>query len=186
MDERKEPRGEGPDRIGEILLKADLITREALREALSLQESLGIRLGYILVDRGFVEEDAFAAALADQLGLAYLGLEGYAFDPKVLALLDPEACRHHRMVPLKVVGTRITMAVADPFNDFARREVERATGLEVRLVVAASSEILAALERVRGVAAGAAGWRETVKAQLESRRMLEAVGTSPAARKRAG
>lgn len=177
MDERKSPRGDAPDRIGEILLKADLVSREALREALELQTRLGTRLGYILVDRGFVDEDAFAAALADQLGLAYLGLEGYVFDPKVVALLDPETCRHHRMIPLKVVGSRITIAMADPFNDFARREVERATGLEVRLVVAASSEILAALEREGAAVASGAGWREALRNQLEASRVLEAPKT---------
>ena len=174
LDERKAPRGEGPDRIGEILLKADLISREALREALELQAGLGIRLGYILVDRGYVDEDAFAAALADQLGLAYLGLSGYVFDPKVVALLPKDLCEHHRMIPLKVVGNRITVAMADPFNDFARREVERATGLEVRLVVAASSEIMAALGESAAQASEGAAWRDQVKAQLEARRARDA------------
>lgn len=147
MDERKAAR-DGADRIGEILLAADLLSREELRQALEVQRLQGGRLGHILVDAGLVDQDDFADALAAQLGLPRICLEGYQLDPRVTSMLPRGTLEHHRILPLQVIGNRVTLAMADPFNQLARRELERASGLEVRPVIASSADILGAVARV--------------------------------------
>lgn len=147
MDERKTPR-DGAGRIGEILLAADLLTREQLREALDLQRKLGGRLGHILVDRGFVDEEDFAEALSLQLRLPLLSLQGYFFDPLVSSLLPRGTLEHHRIIPLKVDGQRVTTAMADPLDEGAMDEVLSLSGFSVKPVVATTGDILAAVARI--------------------------------------
>lgn len=147
MDERKTPR-DGAGRIGEILLRAALISREELREALDIQRAQGGRLGHILVDRGFVDQLDFAEALARQLGIPLLRLAGYELDPRVAGLLPRGSLEHHRVLPLQVARRRVTLAMADPFNEVAVHELRRASGFEVKPVLATTSDILATVAEV--------------------------------------
>lgn len=151
MDERKTPR-DGADRIGEILLAAELLTREQLREALAVQRQVGGRLGHILVDRGFVDQEDFAEALAVQLRLPLLSLEGYFFDPRVSSLLPRGTLEHHRMLPLKVNQGLVTTAMADPLDDQAKSELQAVSGFSVKPVVATTGDILASVAEIhRGI-----------------------------------
>ncbi len=147
MDERRSPRHEGPSPIGEMLLAAGLVNRAQLREALRLQAQQGGRLGHILVDQGFVDPVSFAETLADQLGLAFFDLELTEIDPRVASLVPMEVARHHRLLPVAARAGRITLVMADPSNELGRREVERLTGSAVRLALAPSDQIQAALTR---------------------------------------
>lgn len=179
MDERRSPRGEGPDKIGEILLKADLIDRETLREALAIQSHSGGRLGHILIDRGFVDQEDFAQALAVQLSLPYLSLEAYAFDPKVAIMLPRGTLEHHRVIPLKAQRERLTLAMADPFNEMAKAELVKRSGLEVRTVLATSSDILEAVRRVYGQIEARSALYETLWKQQEALRSQEEAEAHP-------
>ena len=147
MDERRHSR-DGSDRIGEILLRAELLRREQLREALELQRTRGGRLGHILVDQGYVDQEDFARALSAQLGMPVLSLEGYVLDPQVGRLLPRGSLEHHRILPLQVRDGRVTLAMADPFNEFAVNELRRATGFAVKPVLATSSDILGGVTRL--------------------------------------
>lgn len=147
MDERRLPR-DGADRIGEILLREELLQREQLRQALDIQRARGGRLGHILVDQGFVDQEDFARALARQLGLPLLSLDGYVLDPQVGRLLPRGSLEHHRVLPLQVRDGRVTLAMADPFNEFAVGELRRATGYTVKPVLATTSDILDGVARL--------------------------------------
>lgn len=147
MDERQHPR-DGSERIGEILLRAELLRREQLREALELQRTRGGRLGHILVDQGYVDQEDFARAFSRQLRMPLLSLEGYVLDPEVGRLLPRGSLEHHRILPLQVRDGRVTLAMADPFNEFAVQELRRATGFAVKPVLATTSDILSGVARL--------------------------------------
>lgn len=131
--------------IGEILLEQKLVTQEQLEEALSLQSETGRRLGAILVDMGFVEEEAFCRLLSDQLGLPFFDLSVYFIDPAVVALVPEHLCERYRLIALKKQGQRLTVAMMDPLNDMALEDLRILTGLEIKVVVATPSKIYHAL-----------------------------------------
>lgn len=166
MDQRRHPR-DGSERIGEILLRAELLQREQLREALCIQRTRGGRLGHILVDQGYVDQEDFASALSQQLGLPLLSLEGYLLDPQVGRLLPRGSLEHHRILPLQVREERVTLAMADPFNEFAIGELGSATGYAVKPVLATTSDILAGVARIYQELGARAQLRDTLRALRE-------------------
>ena len=54
------------ERLGDLLVRDGLITREQLQQALTEQKGTGNRLGYTLVKLGFVEETEITKMLARQ------------------------------------------------------------------------------------------------------------------------
>ena len=63
-------------RIGDLLVQNQILTEPQLQQSLDRQRQTGMRLGRVLVELGFVEENKFLAFLAQQLDIAFVDLEG--------------------------------------------------------------------------------------------------------------
>lgn len=145
MDDDRQSADAGKANIGTILLDEKLVTSEQLEEALSVQETTGRRLGNILVDMGFVDEEDFCRLLSEQLGLPFFDLSFYLIDPAVVALVPEHLCERYRLIALKKQGRKLTVAMMDPLNDMALEDLRILTGLEIKVVVATPSKIYHAL-----------------------------------------
>ena len=104
------------DRLGEILVRENLITREQLSQALSEQKSSGNRLGYVLVKMGLVPETEITKVLARQYRMHAVDLSRFQVDAKLLKLIPAELATRHAVLPLKREGRTLTVAMADPSN----------------------------------------------------------------------
>lgn len=134
--------------LGEILLRAGVVTQEQLERALAVQRREGRRVGEVLVQLGFATEDDVAWALSTQLGLPYVHLRPDLVDPEALKLLPVELQRALGVLPLLVSGEEVAVAVADPTDAGLLAQVERWTGLRASPVVALASNIRQVLEQV--------------------------------------
>src|SRR5213594_3314144 len=74
-------------RLGELLIRQKLITREQLEEALSYQRNNGGRLGACLVALGHVSEVDITATLSRQYGIPSIDITYFELDPEVIKLL---------------------------------------------------------------------------------------------------
>ena len=74
-------------RLGDILVKENLITAEQLKQALEMQKQKGGRLGTCLVKLGFVTDDEVTAVLSRQYGVPSINLKFYEVDPAVIKLI---------------------------------------------------------------------------------------------------
>jgi type IV pilus assembly protein PilB len=137
----------GTTRLGEMLVKANLITEAQLKEALALQGSQGGRVGTHLVKLGYLSEDDITAFLSRQYGVPSINLNQYEVDTSVLKLVSNEMASKHLIVPVSRTGNVLTVAMADPSNIFAIDDVKFMTGFKVEPVVAAESAIRNALNR---------------------------------------
>jgi general secretion pathway protein E len=135
-------------RLGEILIERKLITQEDLARALELQrERAGDKLGKILVDLGFVAQRDVLSALAEQLEVPVLAIEGPpAVSPEV-EKLSPKFLRQFRCLPLALHDHTVTLAMADPLDFETRSAVAACTGLTVQPGIASEQEILDAIDR---------------------------------------
>jgi type IV pilus assembly protein PilB len=104
------------DRLGEILVRENLITREQLSQALTEQKSSGNRLGYVLVKMGLVPETEITKVLARQYRMHAVDLSRFQVDAKLLKLIPAELATRHAVLPLKREGRTLTVAMADPSN----------------------------------------------------------------------
>ena len=104
----------GNDRLGDILIREGLITRDQLGAALAEQKSSGHRLGYVLVKLGLIQELEITKVLARQYRMPAVDLTRFEVDPKMLKLIPSDFALKHVVLPLKREGRTLTVAMADP------------------------------------------------------------------------
>jgi type IV pilus assembly protein PilB len=104
----------GGDRLGEILLREGLVTREQLAQALAEQKNSKHRLGYVLVKLGLVQELEITKVLARQYRMPAVDLTRFEVDPKIIRLVPAEMATKSIVLPLKREGRTLTVAMADP------------------------------------------------------------------------
>ncbi|MFN3477182.1 MAG: GspE/PulE family protein, partial [Candidatus Methylomirabilales bacterium] len=137
----------GASRLGEMLVKAGLITQDQLSKALAQQEVSGGRIGANLVKLGFITEDEITSFLSRQYGVPSINLSHFEIDPQVIKLIPPEIAQKHLVIPINRTGSVLTVAMADPSNIFAIDDIKFMTGYKVEPVVAAESAIKSTINK---------------------------------------
>jgi type IV pilus assembly protein PilB len=137
-------------KLGEILVRENLISPQSLREALDHQREHGGRLGFNLVKLGFVSDDMITAVLSRHYGIPSVNLDLFNIDPGVLRLIPQEVAQKHSVLPLSRVGATLTLAMVDPTNVYALDDVKFMTGLNVEPVVVAEGSVQQAIAKYYG------------------------------------
>jgi len=137
-------------KLGEILVRENLISPQHLREALDYQREHGGRLGFNLVKLGLVSDDMITAVLSRQYGIPSVNLDLFHIDESVLRLIPQEVAQKHSVLPLSRVGATLTLAMVDPTNVFALDDVKFMTGLNVEPVVVAEASIQHSIAKYYG------------------------------------
>ena len=137
-------------KLGEILVRENLISPQHLREALDYQREHGGRLGLNLVKLGLVSDDMITAVLSRQYGIPSVNLDLFHIDETVLRLIPQEVAQKYSVLPLSRVGATLTLAMVDPTNVFAMDDVKFMTGLNVEPVVVAEASIQDAISKYYG------------------------------------
>jgi len=140
-------------RLGEILIERKLISEEDLERALELQKERGDKLGKTLVDMGFVAMRDVLAALADQLGVPLVAIDGPPSVSSETEALSPRFLRQSRCLPVGRDDHTVTLAMADPQDVETIAAVRNCTGLKINTVLAAEQEILDAIDKYYGQSA---------------------------------
>ncbi len=123
------------DRLGELCVREGLITEEQLQKALSEARSSNTRLGIVLVTMGFVEEAELTRALARQYQVQAVDLDKVTVDPKILRLVPADVARKHLVLPLRRVGRKLTVAMANPSDLGAIDDLKFITRFEIDPVI---------------------------------------------------
>lgn len=133
--------------LGQILKDLRLIHEGQVQEALSEQRQGGGAIGEILVRLGHIERPQLAKALAMQAGMDVVDLDQVEIPPEVLAKIDGTTANVLRVVPFRLVGKELTVALADPLNKGCLDELHFLTGCEVKGAIADEKAIVKALEK---------------------------------------
>ena len=134
-------------KLGEMLLKANLITRDQLEQAIAQQKISGGRIGTILTKLCSVKEEDITRCLAEKYGIPYIDLDTQTIDPEVIRLIHPGIIQKHLVMPVAKRGTTLIMAMADPTNVLAVDDTKFVTGMKVELMVATESAVRRAIDR---------------------------------------
>jgi type IV pilus assembly protein PilB len=135
------------NRLGELLVRNDLINRQQLTEALSDQKSHGGRIGSSLVRLGFVKEEELSAFLSKQYGVPSINLAEFEIDPGVVRHIPAEIAQKYQIVPVNRAGATLIVAMNDPSNIFAIDDIKFMTGFNIEVVVASESSIKLAIDK---------------------------------------
>ena len=145
-------------KIGDMLLNAGVITEAQLDQALKYskdQREKGNpkRLGDCLRDLGFVDDKQVAEALASQMNLQLVDLQGFSMSKEMLKLVPGSTLRKHSVLPIGYDPKdpqAIFLAMADPLDITAVDDVEIISNCRVEPCVATQTEIQAILDRYFG------------------------------------
>src|SRR6202047_1735597 len=137
-------------RLGEILVKENLITADQLKQAMAHQRQNGGRLGTALMKLGFVSDDEITGVLSRQYGVPSINLKYYEVDPAVIKLIPQDTAVRYQIVPLSRVGSTLTIAMIDPTNVFAMDDIKFMTGFNVEPVVASETSVNEAITKFYG------------------------------------
>jgi len=135
-------------RLGDLLVQEALITADQLQRALAEQKRLGRKLGRVLVDAGYVSEEAIARALARQLGTEFVDLKSFQPRPELVKLLPEAQARRYRALLLDETHGLLRVGMADPTDLAAFDEIGRLLRRELDLAVIAESQLLPLLDRL--------------------------------------
>ena len=128
-------------KLGEILVRENLVTPQQLREALDYQRTSGGRLGNNLVKLGIISDDVITAVLSRQYGVPSINLDLFHIEDSVIKLISQEVALKYTVLPISKVGATLTLAMADPTNVFAMDDIKFMTGFNVDPVIASEVSI---------------------------------------------
>jgi len=139
-----------PVKLGELLLKENMVTPQQLQEALSHQKMNGGKLGKAFVSLGYVRDEEITSLLSRQYGVPSINLDHFEVDPSIIKIIPAETTRKYQILPLSRSGATLTIAMADPTNVFAMDDIKFMTGYNVEPVVASESSLEDAIEKYYG------------------------------------
>lgn len=134
-------------KLGEILVRENLLSAQQLRDALDYQREHGGRLGFNLVKLGLVSDDMITAVLSRQYGVPSVNLELFDIDDTVIRLIPHEVAQKYSVLPLSRVGATLTLAMVDPTNVFAMDDIKFMTGLNIEPVVVSEASVQDAIAK---------------------------------------
>ncbi len=134
-------------KLGEILVRENLLNAQQLREALDYQREHGGRLGFNLVKLGLVSDDMITAVLSRQYGVPSVNLELFDIEESVIRLIPQDVAQKYSVLPLSRVGATLTLAMVDPTNVFAMDDIKFMTGLNIEPVVVSEASVQEAIAK---------------------------------------
>ncbi len=134
-------------RLRDMLLKAKVVDEFQMKAAMGRLEQWGGRLTGIIVDMGFMDDETMVKTLSEAMHLQVAHLGMVTKDAQLLSKLDAAYCQEHGIFPIGMQNRVITVAMSDPTEVDAIDYVQSKVGARVQIVVAAESEIRAAIAR---------------------------------------
>jgi type II secretory ATPase GspE/PulE/Tfp pilus assembly ATPase PilB-like protein len=133
-------------RLGEALQQLGLLTQAQLDEALAKQQqNRKLPLGQILIDMGVVDERTLQGALAKKLGIPFVKLSKFNFDPNAIRLVKPSLANKQVLMPLCFQDDTLVVAFENPLDARAIEELRFMTQMKIRPAMASRKDILAAI-----------------------------------------
>ncbi len=136
----------GISSLGQLLLKAKLITEEQLLEAIQIQKREGKRLSDVLLKLDYVSEEDLKKVLSKIYGVPFFIFDS-TFDPSATKLIPADAARRYLLIPIACLHGVLHIAMSDPTNTLALDAIKSLTGMKLSVHVATESAITEAIEK---------------------------------------
>lgn len=135
-------------RLGELLLRSQIVTGAQLEAARNEQRKAGGRLSGQLTKLGFVREQDMTNFLSRQFGVPSVRLEEIqSISPDVIKLIPRDKAVKHTCLPINRVGQTLVVAMGDPTDMFAIDDLKFMTGYNIEVVVAGEQSIMEAIDK---------------------------------------
>jgi type IV pilus assembly protein PilB len=135
-------------RLGQILVDLGYLNEDQLWDVLEEQkQSPGEVIGQVAVRMGLVTQEQVTEALAEQWGMSVVNLDETSIPPKVLELVPETMASIYKIMPISLKDDVLTVAMADPQNVAALDDLRNFLGYDVRGAVSTLQAVEAAIAR---------------------------------------
>ena len=127
--------------LGEILIYYKIITLKQLKEVLEIQKNTEKRVGEILIDIGYVNQDIINWVLSKQLDIPYVNININNIDIKLSNYIPEFTLRKFKALPIMELNDELIIAMADPTDKEAVITIQDITKRKLRFVLASFENI---------------------------------------------
>ena len=134
--------------IGQLLIRDGVITTEDLDRGLAEQKKNREFLCSNLIRLGFATEERIFSILSLQIGVPFLNINEIRIDPVVLGRVPGSFALACKCMPLKVVDDVFYVAMADPLNSRAVKEIKNYIGFDkLKIFLSGDADIRQAIKK---------------------------------------
>lgn len=134
-------------RIGELLVRSNLISSQQLQKAQEETRKNGKRLGFNLTKLGYIKEEDLAEFLSKQYGVPSINLDDFDIEQTIIDLVPKDVAEKHQVIPVNKSGASLIVAMSDPSNIYVIDDLKFLTGYNIEVVVASETAIRDAIEK---------------------------------------
>ncbi len=122
--------------LGQILKEMGYISQEQIEVALAVQKlHKDKKIGEILEELAFVSPKEIAEALSKQFGRPYINLLDIQPSEEALRLIDQNLANKLEVMPIRITGKILFVALLDPSNEGTIEKLKKLTGYEVEYYI---------------------------------------------------
>jgi len=141
-----------PEKLGQYLLRHQIVSQEQLNEALQCQVIFGGRLGTNLVELGYVSLDDLTAHLSRRSGFPAASVEELEDLPReILGSIARPIVEKHKVVPIRIEAKTLHCAVCDPTDLKSMDELSFSTGMRLKPYLLPELRMFFLLEKHYGI-----------------------------------
>lgn len=135
------------ERLGEILVRTEMITPEQLQDALEIARRDGKMIGGVLVEKGWLAPRDLATALSIQLGIPLIDLKRHKVRLEALKLVPEQLARKYNVLPLDIIGGSLTLVMEDVMDVQAIDDIAAVSKMRIEPVMAFGDDVRSAIDR---------------------------------------
>jgi type IV pilus assembly protein PilB len=139
--------------LGKILEEMGVITSAQVRQALQMQhDKPGKKLGEIILELSLATPEQITEALAKQFQIPYVTLQNLKIAPQVINMVPRAVAEENRIMPIKMNGRTVTIAMTDPLDLFTLDNLRFILNTDIDCVLATPNDVQGAIQRHYGSA----------------------------------
>lgn len=143
----------GENLLGQILVKMGHLDPDDLDMALREHHKTGGRIGEILLKMQLVSEEDLLKALAHQLGMQFVKISEIEISPEVVKRVPAKLVTHYQLLPIEQNNGALKVAVSDPLDMHTLDDLRMVLNMEIEPVVSTKKEIGEGIKRYYGIGA---------------------------------
>ena len=129
-------------RLGQILVDMGFIDDDQLEMLVDEQEQQpGTQIGKVAEDMGLVTDSQIAQALSEQFNIQIVDLGEIQISSDILDEITETMAQMYRVVPVHLDGNTLSVATANPENITVADELRTFLGRDIQLLVTTDTEL---------------------------------------------
>ena len=104
------------EKIGQILVRSNLLSEEELENALFQAKVLEMRLGEAVCQLGYITEQELIRVLSTHTGIPIVELSNIEIKKDILDIIPLNFCKKNKIIPYKILDGRLFVAIVDPLD----------------------------------------------------------------------